>query len=160
MIPWMLAAVVATSEFCADEPVTAGHEEPAYCYLQKTDTIETPYFSITIEAGFNVAVDRGGRRLMAQPVLRQSPATLDVEVFEVMDPTRVSGCTKEIEFEQDGLTWRECLRESSEAFWRILTTRVRQGEAIVQYQYSPMGTIWGPALERMLQSTRIKITTP
>ena len=133
MIDFILTAVVATSGFCAEEPAKGGSEEPEYCYLQKSEMIETPYFSVTVAGGFYVGVDRGGRRLVA---------------------------SKEIQFEQNGLTWNECLRESPGGVWRLLSTRVGQWEAVIQYQYSSSGTALGPALERMLQSTRIKISTP
>ena len=160
MIDWILAAVVATSEFCAAEPVSGDSEDPEFCYFQKSETIETPYFSVRVEGGLYVGVDRGGRRLFARPVLRQSPASFDIEIFESPDSRRVAGCTKESEFEQDGLTWRECLRESPGVFWRLLSARVGQWEAVIQYQYSSGGTALSPALERMLQSTRIKVATP
>jgi hypothetical protein len=160
MIVWILTAVIATSEVCAVEPATGSREESEYCRFQKSGAIETPYFSVTVEGGFNVGVDHGGRRLVAQPVLRQSPASFEIEVYDALDPTRVSGCTKEIEFEQNGLTWHECVRESPGVFWRLLRTRVGRGEAVVQYHYSPAGAKFGPALERMLQSTRIKISSP
>jgi len=160
MIDLILTAVVATSEFCAEEPAKGGGEEPEFCYLKKGEEIETPYFSVTVEGGFNVGVDRGGRRLVARPVLTQSPASFDIEVFDAPHTGRVSGCTKEIAFEQNGLTWHECLRESPGVFWRLLSARLGQGKAVIQYQYSPRGTESGPALERMLQSTRIKISTP
>jgi len=160
MIDLILTAAVATSEFCAEEPAKGDSEEPEYCYFQKSEAIETPYFSVTVEGGFNVGVDRGGRRLVAQPVLTQSPASFDIEVFDAPDTDGVSGCTKEIEFEQNGLAWHECVRESPGVFWRLLSTRLGQGEAVIQYHYSSKGTELGPALERMLQSTRIKISMP
>ena len=160
MIAWVLAAVVATSEFCAEEPVSGGPDEPEFCHLKSAERIETPHFSVTVEAGFDVGVDRGGRRLVARPVHVQSPASFVVEVFDAPDSTRLGGCTRLTQFEQDGLAWRECLRESPEQFWRLLATRVGHGEAIVEYRYSPAGTPLAPALERMLQSTRIRISRP
>ncbi len=156
---WLLVAVVATSELC-ENPMQGGAGDPEVCLIHERQLVETPYFSVTIEPGFYVEVDRDGRRLRAQPTLIKELASFEIELFEAADPKRLAGCTHGNEFSRNGTDWRECLRETPDSFERLLGTRVGAGEAVIKYQYASMATPSAPALERMLQSARIRIPAP
>lgn len=84
-------AALATAEFCA-EPIDGGRGEPQFCRFEHLQTIYTPYFSVDVHPALLAGVDQGGRRLVAQASLRQSPVTFSILASEMR---AWSGCPVE-----------------------------------------------------------------
>ena len=77
-IVWVFFVASSTTDVCSD-PIKGGIGEPAFCRLDASRVIHTPYFALEVPAGLLVGIDREGRRLVVQPSIRQSPINLVVE---------------------------------------------------------------------------------
>lgn len=74
-----IAAVLVTADFCAN-PIQGGVGDPQFCLLADEQEISTPYFSIVVEAGFQVGLHHEGRSLRVQSTLFKNQDSLTIEV--------------------------------------------------------------------------------
>lgn len=150
----LVAAVVATAEFCAS-PIEGGAGEPQLCRLHASREIATPYFSIVVEPEFLVGVDRGGRRMLLMPSYRQSQVHMQVEAVDDPAPPQWPDCPEVTETVEENVTWQDCRITLEGTHERRLYAKLNGRRALIQYSYSTSGAVFAPALERMLQSLRI-----
>jgi hypothetical protein len=151
---FLLAAVLATAEFCA-EPFDGGVEEPQFCRITSSQELSTPYFSIVLVPNFLAGVDRQGRRLLIQSTLWQSQDYLQVEAYIEVDPPPWGDCPSIHEWVEDGVAWQDCRITTEGMHQRRLMASMNGRHVLIEYGYSSLGTASAPALERMTQSIRV-----
>lgn len=150
----LLAAVMATAEICA-RPVDGGVGEPQYCRLEFAQEIATPHFSLFVEPGFYVGVDRHGRRLRLQSTVFKNLDHLSIEVMDGSNPPNWAGCPKVRKTFEDGVKWQDCRTSSGGIHSRRLAAILEGRHVVIEYSYEALSTPSAPALERMTQSIRI-----
>lgn len=150
----LVAAVLATAEFCA-EPIDGGVGEPQFCSVSTPQEISTPFFSITVEADFLVGVDHQGRRLQIRSTLRQSQDYLLIEVQDEADTPSWGSCREVEEWVEGSVSWQDCHVVSEGMYERHLLASMAGRYVVIDYGYSSLGTVFAPALERMTQSIRV-----
>ena len=152
--PLLVASVLATAEFCA-HPVEGGVGEPQFCRLEARQEIATPYFSIVVEADFHVGVDREGRRLLVQSTVFKNLDHLSIEVLDGSSLPDWPDCEQATETQEEHVKWADCRISSDGMHERRLAAGLKDRHVLIQYAYSPLGTVLAPALERMTQSIRV-----
>jgi hypothetical protein len=153
-IQLLVAAVLATAEFCA-EPIDGDVGEPQFCRVASPLELSTPFFTISVEPHFLVGIDRDGRRLQVRSSLSRSQDYLLVEVREEPDNSRWNSCAKIDVWKENGVGWQDCRIATDESYVRILMAQLPQHYVFIDYGYSSLGTESAPALERMTQSIRV-----
>jgi hypothetical protein len=152
--PLLVAAVLATAEICA-EPFDGGVEDPQFCRVTSPLEISTPYFSITVEPNFLVAVDRQGRRLQIQSTLWQNQDYLRIQVDVEAVSSHLGGCAEIETWVEDDVSWQDCRITTEGMYERRLMASMAGRHVRIEYGYSSLGTALAPALERMTQSIRV-----
>lgn len=152
----LVAAVVATAEFCAS-PIEGGVGEPDLCRLDGSREIATPFFSIVVEPEFLVGVDRGGRRMLLMPSYRQSQVHMQVEAVDDPAAPQWPDCPQVTESVEENVTWQDCRITLEGTHERRLLAKLQGRHVLIEYSYSTSGAVFAPALERMLQSVRILV---
>ena len=150
----MLTSALATAELCP-APLDTGTGEPQLCRVANAQRIETPYFSIHVEADQYVGIDRDGRRLRVQPTLARDHAYLQIEAIESIDLPNWPDCRKVTTTTEEMVTWHDCHAVVHGMFERRLAARLRDQHVLIAYRYSAPATPLAPSLERMTQSVRI-----
>ena len=72
---------ITSSDVCPDS-FEGGVGEPRFCRIQEPARVTTPFFSVDIAPELLVGIDSGGRRLIMQPTLWQSPVALSIRAVE------------------------------------------------------------------------------
>ena len=152
-----VAAVLATAEFCV-QPVEGGVGDPLFCRMTTSQEVSTPYFSIVVEAGFFVGVDREGRRILVQSSVFKNHDTLTIEALEGSSLPVWSDCPRVDEFTESGVMWQDCHTTFKGHYTRRLAAALSDRHVLIEYSYTALGTRSGPALERMTQSINVKTT--
>jgi hypothetical protein len=125
--------------------------------LAATQKIETPYFSVQVEPGLFVGVDRQGRRLRVQPSLTKAPAYFTIEVFDGVDLPKWSDCAEVRATSEEIVTWHDCRIATEDFHERRLAAQLKDSYVLIRYGYSSPGTKFAPSLERMTQSVRVRM---
>ncbi len=147
-------AVLSTAEFCAG-PIEGGAEDPQFCRMATSQEVSTPYFSIVVEPGFLVGVNRQGRKLRVQSSLWQTMDVLTVERVEGSQLPDWPDCPEITETIQANVTWHECQFSIDGTYERRLAAVLNGGHVLIEYSYDRLGASSAPALERMTQSIRV-----
>ena len=150
----VIAAALVTADFCAD-PIEGGVGDPQFCSFAIAREVSTPYFSIVVEAGFLVGLNREGRKLQVQSILFKNHDTLTIEVLDGPSPPAWSDCPTIEEFEESGVMWKDCRTASNGQYTRRLTAALSDRHVLIEYSYSSLATNLAPALERMTQSIKV-----
>jgi hypothetical protein len=150
----LVTAVLATTEICA-EPMEGSVGAPLLCRLAESQEISTPYFSIVVEADFFVGVDREGRRLLLQSMQFNNQAVLAIEVLDGSTLPEWPRCGTVEEFVIETVKWQDCRFTDDGVYERWLAASLKERHVLIQYLYSPEGTKFAPALERMTQTIKV-----
>lgn len=148
------AAVLSTAELCMN-PLPGDSSQPDLCLIESTHQVSTPFFSVTVEPGFFVGVDREGRRMVVTAATRQSQAEMEIEVLPSIDANEWGACPKITETVEEHATWRDCGSTPGNVYERKLVASLASHEVLIRYVYTASGTPHAPALERMTQSVRV-----
>jgi hypothetical protein len=150
----VIAAAVVTADFCA-KLIEGGVGDPQFCSIALEQEVSTPYFSIVVEAGFLVGLNREGRRLQVQSTLFKNHDSLTIEVLDGPSPPAWSDCPTVEEFEDGGVKWKDCRTVSDGQYTRRLAAAQSDRHVLIEYGYSSQATKLAPALERMTQSIKV-----
>lgn len=153
-IQLLVAAVLATAEFCA-EPMDGGVGESQFCLIAASQEISTPFFSITVEPNFLVGVHQEGRRLQVQSSIRQNQDGLIVEAVADSKIPNWPDCPQVSETREELVTWHDCRIDAGGSHERRLVASLKGGYVLIMYRYSASAAVYAPALERMTQSIRV-----
>ena len=150
----VLAAVIATAEFCP-EPIDGGMGEPQFCRITSRQEISTPYFSIVVEPEFRAGVHDQGRKVQIQSTVRQAMDVMTLVMVEGSQMPKSSHCPKVTETVEENVTWHDCRSTSEGIHSRHLVAELKGRYVVIEYSYGQLGASSAPALERMTQSIRI-----